>query len=126
VLQRAGLGEDRANILAAARQQLLAGQSHQIGLNRQVIRLYAAVTWSKRVQIVRDRLLPSRAFLAREYPVRADSPWVYAYYPLRILHVLRKHGASFWRVQTGDTTLMPTVERAAFLWTWLMEKGEDT
>lgn len=124
VLQRTSLGEAQDRILAAAQQQLLTGDSQQISLNRQVTRLYAASGLFRRMQILWERLLPSRAFMAREYPVRADSPLVYAYYPLRILHVLRKHGASFWQVQTQDPPFMPTIERAALLWNWLMEEGE--
>lgn len=126
VLQRSMLGPEQQAILVAARQQLLAGNTRQIGLNRQVTRLYSVESWHKRLRILRERLLPSRAFMARYYPVPADSPWIFAYYPLRILQVLVKHGPALWRVQTRDPTLMPTTERAALIWNWLMETEDSS
>lgn len=68
-------------------------------------------------------VFPPRDVMARQYRVASDSLRVYAYYPVRMMDVLMRHGRHVWQLLRGDEDLRALARREnefAALRSWLM------
>jgi hypothetical protein len=107
------------------REQIFAYSALQGHMIRSpaVARLWYLKDPGSKLALLRERLLLSREVMALMYPAPANSWRIYLYYPVRIRDVLRRHGATFWRLIHGNSQTYAAVEHAnqvAALRDWLM------
>jgi len=55
--------------------------------------------------------IPSRSEMALEYPASADSWRILLYYPVRLKHLVFKHGRTTWAMARGDVSTRIATER---------------
>lgn len=86
-----------------------------------------AQLWGSKRLLDKGRLFLRRAFpspeeMARMYPAPSDSIGIYFYYPVRIKHLLQRHGRQVWRLlwrNDGMTALAKQANGIAALEDWL-------
>jgi hypothetical protein len=111
--------------LALARQQILAAGADG-GMGRQtskVARLWGQKGLGSKIRVIRDSLLPPRESMALLYPAPANSWRIYLYYPVRLKDALVRHGATLWRLASGDSktqTVAARTNQVTALHDWLM------
>jgi hypothetical protein len=106
-------------VATAARDHLLSPS--EIGpVNPGVARLAGTESLGVRLRLLRDRLVPPRAELARMYGLPADSSRVLLAYLRRAADMTRQHAASATRLLLGrDAGLAADAARADVLRRWL-------
>jgi hypothetical protein len=74
----------------------------ELWLSRNIARLWGAQGLGVRLVYFLKRTFPSRAEMARLYPVRPGSWKLVWYYPYRVGDLVARHGRSVWRRFCGD------------------------
>lgn len=66
-----------------------------------------------------QRIFIPKEIMAKKYPVRADSIWVYPYYLVRAKNLIRDHADTVLRMSRGDEKTVASAECKHRLWQWL-------
>ncbi len=112
-----------ATLRATALRLLTAGTPEEMTLhsaNRSVVSLSTQGLAGK-LQLFRKAAFLSRSEMAKRYPVSPTSPLLLAYYPLRVVDVIRSHWRLTLRLHGKDAGLAQMVRDKAALLTWLEE-----
>jgi hypothetical protein len=59
--------------------------------NPNLVLFFGRRKWKDRFALARNRIFPSRQTLTLKYPVAADSPWIWLYYPCMFFSILRRN-----------------------------------
>jgi len=124
VLRALQPGDCDPALLAFAREQAWRGGSSAPDLPpTRLALLWGARPLREKVAILWASAFPSRAVLARLYPVPSDSLRVYLYYPVYIKDQFRRTRRALWRLLRRDKAALATAghkNRSAALIDWLM------
>jgi hypothetical protein len=89
--------------LQLARQEMFTSSlDDNIISSRNISRLWDLKGFGRKLGLILNRLLPSRASMARMYPAPAKSLRISLYYPVRWIDLLRRHTSLFLRMAHGD------------------------
>lgn len=83
-------------LLPTTRHLALTDPRPEKELKPEMLELVQAETWPKKLHILLQRVFLPPRVLAVLYPARADSPWIYWYYPARLVTLLRQYGSTVW------------------------------
>jgi hypothetical protein len=103
-------------LLSWATADLLAEQDAP-PLLPELFRLWKGPRLRDRLALVRRILSP--AAVANAYGIAPASKRLYGYYPVRLKDLLRRYGATLWRLFCRDPQLLALAERKAQLTHWL-------
>ena len=79
--------------------------------------------WRDKGALVARRIFPSRQLIAARYPVRADSPRVFLYYPLAFGVLIKDNAPAFLRgLFSGRRKRPPIDKKAAALMDWMLSR----
>ena len=117
-LRPAGFSEA---IAAAAKGEVLADKATATALTFSLAQLWTTKGPYARVVHLCRMVFPSTLKMSTMYPASPDSPKIYLYYPVRLLHVLRRYARMTWCLLRGNRDLTPLAERGNTLFAWLSE-----
>jgi hypothetical protein len=72
-----------------------------------------------KIKILWKRVFLPRDIIAAQYFSPADSIRIYAYYPRRLVDLLRRYGPNLKKIQDKDARVKPLAERKRMVATWL-------
>ncbi len=75
-----------------------------------------------KIRVFWQRVFIPRSVLAAQYRLKPGSPLVYAYYPLRLFHLLKGYLGMAFQLWRGDSPSASYAERKARLLDWLHEE----
>ena len=90
-----------------------------------IARLWGLKGLGSKLAVIFDRLLPSRERMALYNPVPANSWRIYLYYPVRIQYLLKRYGATLWKLIRADPVTRAAADhtnQVTVLLDWLMSK----
>jgi hypothetical protein len=73
-----------------------------------------------KIRIFWQRVFLPRAIIAQQYSIPKDSIKIFAYYPRRLVDVLRRHGYTLNKYQQNDASLRALTERRNHIARWLV------
>ncbi len=107
-------------VLFCARTQILTDVTADAALSPNVVAWHDAV-WHKKISLFVHNVCVPKAVLARLYGVRATSPVLYLYYPVRLMTLLARYGRTVFNLWRGATTLTPRARSKHTLHHWLAD-----
>lgn len=106
-------------VLATTRVQIFGDKQIAASITSPFARLLESRSLLDKIRIFGQRVFISRAAIAGRYSVPLHSRWIYAYYPYRILDLLRRHCHQVKEYHTSNIALRGTVGRADAIASWL-------
>jgi hypothetical protein len=88
-------------LISLARAEILL-RLHAAPVSSQFARMWSAEQIRERVSVLAHTIFPSRKTIRQLYPGCRANHWVYPYYPVRWLYLLRKYVRLAWRVFRDD------------------------
>ncbi|MCX7002963.1 MAG: nucleotidyltransferase family protein [bacterium] len=105
-------------VLLCARTQVLTAVTAGAALSPNVVAWHDAA-WHKKITLLVRNVCVPKAVLARLYGVRATSPAVYLYYPVRLLALVARYSRTLFNLWRGTAILPPRARSKHTLHDWL-------
>ncbi len=115
-------GAGEAAIVELARRQLFSDKLIASEITPSFAELATAQHLFEKIRIFWQRIFVSKEYLAAHYALPVDSPYLYLWYPRRVLSLLRRYRSRFLQMQGGDAQLDGIVTRKRDIVGWLEEK----
>jgi hypothetical protein len=109
------------SVLHNARTQVLTEVTAGAPLSPNIVEWHDAAWHKKMALFVRNVCVP-KAVLARRYGVRATSPALYLYYPVRLMTLWARYSRTLFRLWRGAATVSPRARSKHTLHHWLADK----
>jgi hypothetical protein len=121
----AGLRPDGLSdeIVDAARAQMLRAADH---VPTGLAEFHGHDSILRKASVFLKNVFLSREAMARLYPVSANSPRVYLYYPKRIVDAFTQYGRVGWELLRGRSDTVGQANRTRALQTWLLADHGST
>ncbi|CAK0754783.1 conserved hypothetical protein [Gammaproteobacteria bacterium] len=122
VLKRLGQHQDEATIqvmMEIAKTQLFEDSDTKGSLPPKVASIWNANSLKEKIRIFLDGVAIPQELMLIMHPFALSSPKRYWYHFIRLLHVLRNHAPTVWRLLLGDRTLTAAAQRESLLLNWL-------
>ena len=84
-----------------------------------LVSVWEAQSLRDKLAIMFRRVFLSRQSIAALYPVSPDSRKVYLWYPVRLKHLLVRHGQTVWRLLRGENEVVVPLQKEHSLMSWM-------
>lgn len=108
-------------MVTAAEYRIFQGRDAAGALSNQFVSLWGRAKWIEKLRAVWRSIFLSREVMARLYPVRLDSLWLYGYYLIRMKDLAVRYGQPLWRLLRGEREFAETVRQRDALHEWLFK-----
>ena len=99
-----------------------SGQSQGATPHPNLVLFVGRKRWRDKLALAARRIFPSRQSIAARYPVRADSPRVFFYYPTSFRALLKSNAPALRALFLGKRRRSPIDKKAADLMDWLLTR----
>jgi hypothetical protein len=120
ILERLRPADMTEAVLETALAQVFTDKSFAISVPLPFAELLESRHIISKIRIFWQRVFLPRAIIAQQYSIPKDSIKIFAYYPRRLVDVLRRHGHTLKNYQQNDASLRALTERRNHIAHWLV------